>query len=111
MFQVSLPVSVIMEKAVNVLKTQMPAIPASSQQNNYTLENLPFYRKQAWQIAKHYIVATVSLEDTKPVFDSYLKDIVSEKSEKSEVNKPVKISNMPCDDESSKKTFHQGIWT
>ena len=81
---VNLPVSVIIEKAVNVLKTQMPTLPASSQQNNYSLENLPFYRQQAWLIAKHFIIATMSLEDNNALFESYVKD---ECYGKTEINK------------------------
>ena len=78
---VNLPVSVIIDKAVNVLKTQMPSLPVSSQQNNYSLENLPFYREQAWLIAKHFIVATISMEDSKMTFDAYLKDAGYEKTD------------------------------
>lgn len=81
---VNLPVSVIIEKAVNVLKTQMPSLPVSSQQTNYPMENLPYYREQAWLIAKHFIVSTMSMEDNKMVFDSYLKD---ESYVKSDINK------------------------
>lgn len=70
---INLPVAVIIDKAVSVLKTQIPTLPAS-QQNNYSVDNIPFYREQAWLIAKHFIVAAMSVEDTTNLFELLLKD-------------------------------------
>lgn len=72
---VNLPISVIIEKAVSILKTQVPALPVtSSQQNSYSAENRPFYQEQAWTIAKHFIIGVLSLEDNTCFFKKMLRD-------------------------------------
>ena len=71
---INLPISVIIEKAVSVLKTQVPTLPLSSQQNSYSVENMPFYREQAWTIAKHFLVGALSLEDNEVFFKKLVRD-------------------------------------
>ena len=70
---IHLPVASIIEKALTVLKTQIPSLP-SSQQNSYSVDNIPFYREQAWIITKHYIVSSMSIEDSKFLFAELLKN-------------------------------------
>lgn len=102
---INLPVAVIIDKAVSVLKTQIPTLPAS-QQNNYSVDNIPFYREQAWLIAKHFIVAAMSVEDTTNLFELLLKD---DGFRKKTITKSGKTCVAPCADEQSKKTFQQGL--
>lgn len=73
---INLPVSVIVEKAVSFLiKTQIPSVPSASQQSSsYSVDNTPFYREQAWLIAKHFLVAALSIEDNSSFFKKILKD-------------------------------------
>lgn len=71
---INLPVSVIVEKAVSVLKTQIPSVPVVSQQSSYSVDNIPFYREQAWMIAKHFLIAALSTEDNASLLKKLLKD-------------------------------------
>ena len=70
---VNLPVAVVIDKAVSVLKTQIPSVPSLSQ-NNYSVDNIPFYKEQAWFIIKHFIVAAISKEDSTNLLEILLKD-------------------------------------
>ncbi|XP_065666832.1 transformation/transcription domain-associated protein isoform X3 [Hydra vulgaris] len=100
---VNLPVSVVIDKALSVLKTQIPSLPSVTQ-NNYSVDNIPFYKEQAWFIIKHFIVAAISKEDSTLLLKILLKDV--------NLKDFPKIGKMPVQssmDEQSKKTFQQAL--
>lgn len=90
---INLSISVIIDKAVSVLKTQVPTLPINSQQNSYSVENMPFYREQAWIIAKHFLVGTLSSEDNAVFFKKLLKEKNCEEKENIKTGKNILFLN------------------
>eukprot|EP00794_Sanderia_malayensis_P003406 gene3406-3896_t len=104
---VELPVASLIERAGQVLKAPMPTTPpAVNQQNNLSYDNTPFYKQQAWIIVKHFIAASMSLEDTSPFLDKLLKDPGFKVQSSPVTGKPCVA---PCVDEQSKKIFQQAL--
>ena len=91
---INLSISVIIDKAVNVLKTQVPTLPVSSQQNSYSVENMPFYREQAWIIAKHFLIGALSAEDNEIFFKKFLKERISEQKENVKTGKLILLKGV-----------------
>jgi len=102
---INLPIASIIEKALDVIKTQIPSMSILPQQNT-SVENIPFYREQAWIITKHFLSAAISKEDTSFLFELLLLDPGFDKEELTVTGKPCVA---PCVDEQSKKTLQNAL--
>ncbi|CAH3023319.1 unnamed protein product [Porites evermanni] len=103
---VSLPVTMVIDKALTVLKTLPPNMTVIPQQSPMQIDHTVFYREQAWLVVQSFLIAMMSLEDT----ESILHQVLSHRSFRTE-NPPTvnKTAVPPCIDELSKKVFEQAI--